>query len=339
MGGGGQANSGQASTAAAQQTAASNQEMAISKQNSDLQKRMVNMLFGSGTGSGPGSTGTLSQFLDPKAMNQTGLNDNYKTQFNEGSNQIGKDYANQRGALAQSFANSGATSSSTPNGFQADQMRKLGSSAADARGSLYSGLKGSQYSDALNNFWNASNLASGNAATAVNAANTGAGNSGSSSAQIYGTAGQYHPSQTGSIIGSALGAAGGVGATAMCPADGSMILMADNTLKKIEELIVGDRVLGIDRRGDEVIDIQPTLQTVCTVFTPHKHVTVSDSHTFERYQGGYSFAMHTLGESLDIEGGPQTVLEVRPLADKKMCRHIMLKRSHGYCCDGFWSLE
>ena len=338
MGGGGQANSGQASQAAAQQTAASNQEMAISKQNSDLQKRMVSMLFGSGA---PGSTGTLSSFLDPNSINQKGLNPAYQTQFNEGSNQLGRDYANQRGALAQSFANSGASASSTPNGFMSDQMRKLGSSAADARGSLYSGLKGSQYSDALNNFWNASNLASGNAATAVNAANTGAGNSGSSSAQIYGTAGQYHPSQVGSVIGSALGAGGQVGAAAAtkCPCFGSMILMADLSLKKIEEIMVGDRVLGIDRRGDEVIDIQPTLQTVCTIFTPHKQVTVSDSHTFERYQGGYSFAMHALGESLDLEGGPQTVLEIRPLAEKKMCRHIMVKRSHGYCCDGFWSLE
>lgn len=337
LGGGGQANSGQATAAANQQTAASNQEMQIAKQNSDLQQRMVGMLFGNGKS---GSTGTLSQFLDPNSINQKGLNDNYKTQFNEGSDQLGKDYANQRGALAQQFANSGATSSSTPSGFQADQMRKLSGSAADARGSLYSTLKGSQYSDALTNFWNANNLASGNAATALGGANTAAGNSGSSSASIYGTAGQYHPSQTAGVLGSALGAAGSVGAGAMmCPADGTLILMANSTVKKVEDVLVGEKVMGIDGLPDEVIDVKPATRKVCMVFTTKRQVVVSDEHTFSRYNGGYAFAARSLGESLDVEGEPQLVIEVRPLADQKMCRHIMLRRSHGYSCSGFWSLE
>ncbi len=332
MGGGGQSNSQQASQAAQQQSAANAQDMAISQQNSALQKRMVDTLFGTGTGSGPGSTGTLSGFLNPANLNQQGLNSNYQTQFNEGKDQLSQSTAQQRGSLAQQFANSGASASSTPNGFMANQMNQLSRNQADAQGQLYSTLKGSQYSDALNNFWNASNIASGNAATAAGTATSSAGNSGSSSAQIYGTAGQYHPGQI-------LPAVASVGSAAMCPADGSMILMADNSLKKIEQLLVGDRVLGIDRRGDEVIDIQPTMRKVCIVFTPHQNVTVSDSHTFERHAGGYSFAMHALGETLDLEGGPQTVVEVRPLAEEKLCRHIMLKRSHGYCCDGFWSLE
>jgi hypothetical protein len=212
MGGGGQSNSQQAATAATQQTQANAQDMAISKQNADLQKRMTDTLFGSGA---PGSRGTLSGMLDPASLTQKGLNPAYTTQFNQGSDQLGKDYAAQRGALAQSFANSGATSSSTPTGFQADQMRKLDSSTADSRGQLYSDLVGKQYGDTLSNFWNANNIASGNAATSGSTATNAAGNSGSSSAQIYGTAGQYHPSQFGSIVGSALGAGGQVGAAAM----------------------------------------------------------------------------------------------------------------------------
>lgn len=337
MGGGGQANSGQASTAAAQQTAASNQDMAISAANAKRQQQLTSTLFGSGA---PGSTGTLSGMLDPSKLNQTGLNDNYKTQFNEGKNQIGQSTDQQRGQLAQSFANSGATSSSTPNGFQADQMRKLGSSQADAQGQLYSTLKGSQYTDALNNFWNANNIASGNAGTAGQTATTAAGNSGSSSAGIYETAGQYHPSTMGNVVGSALGAAGAVGQGAMtCPADGSLIMMADGTLKKIEHIAPGDQVMGIDLVADEVIDIQPTLQVVCTIVTAKRQTIVSQSHTFERHHGGYSFALKSEGEELSYVGGPETVTTVIPLTKKQMCRHIMLKRSHGYCCDGFWSLE
>lgn len=336
--GGGQANSGQASQAASQQTAASNAEMQLAQQNSALQKRMTNTLFGSGA---PGSTGTLSGFMDPSSINQKGLNPAYQTQFNEGKDQLGQSTAQQRGSLAQQFANSGATSSSTPNGFMADQMNKLGRGQADAQGQLYSTLKGSQYSDALNNFWNANNIASGNAATAGGTANSALGNSGSSSASIYGTAGQPTPGALNSLIGAAgtVGAGAASGAAMACPVDGSLILMADNTWKKVEDLLVGDRILGMDRRGDEVLDVQPTLQTVCAIFTPHKNVTVSNSHTFERFHGGYSFAAKAFGEALDIEGGPEVVIEVRTLADKVMCRHIMLKRSHGYCVNHFWSLE
>ena len=336
MGGGGQSNSKQASQAAQQQTAANAQDMQISQQNSALQKRMTDMLFGNGSS---GSTGTLSGMLNPANLNQTGLNSNYQTQFNEGKDQIGQSTAQQRGQLAQSFANSGATGSSTPSGFQADQMRQLGSQQADQQGQLYSGLKGQQYSDALNNFWNANNIASGNAATGGQVGTQAAGNSGSSSAQVYGTAGQYHPSQFGSVVGSALGAGGTVGAAAMCPADGALILMADSKLKKIEDIAVGDLVMGIDVLGDEVIDIQPTMQNVCTIITPLRVTIVSDSHTFERHHGGYCFARKSEGEEISFVGGFEKVINVIPLKEKKMCRHIMLKRSHGYCCDGFWSFE
>lgn len=329
LGGGGQNNTQQASTASAQQTAANAQDMAISQQNQALQQRMVNMLFGNGTA---GSSGSLTGMLNPANLTQAGLSPAYQAQFKQGENQIGQSTAQQRGQLAQSFANSGLSANATPSGFQADQMRQLGSSQADQQGQLYSGLMGSQYNNALQNFWNANNIASGNAATGASTSTSAAGNSGSSSAQVYGTAGQTHPNQ-------GLQVAGQVGAAAMCPADGSQILMAGGEWKKVEELKPGDIVLGIDRRGDEVIDIQPTLQNVCTLFTIHGQVTVSESHTFERHSGGYTFARQALGECIDVERGGETVIEVRPLANKLMCRHIMLKRSHGYCVDGFWSLE
>jgi hypothetical protein len=206
--GGGQANSAQAAQAAAQQTAASNQDMAISKQNSDLQRRMVDTLFGSGS---PGSTGSLTGMLDPKSLNTGAPTGAYKTQWNTAQDQIGRDYANERGSIAQQFANMGATSRSTPTGFQADQMNKLARGEADTRGSTYTNLVGQQHQDALNDFWNANNIASGNAASSGSTATNAAGNSGSSSAALYGTAGQYHAPTT---LNSAIGAAGTVGGAA-----------------------------------------------------------------------------------------------------------------------------
>lgn len=206
--GGGQANSGQASTAAAQQTAANNQDMAISAQNSATQQRMINTLFGNGS---PGSSGTLTGMMNPASLTQNNFNPAYQAQWNQAQGQIAQNYALQRGQLAQGWANSGMSSNNTPSGFQADQQRQLASSEADARGSTYAGLKGQQYQDSLNNFWNSSNIASGNAATAGSTATQSAGNAGSSSAQIYGTAGQYHANP---VASSLIGAGGQVGAAA-----------------------------------------------------------------------------------------------------------------------------
>lgn len=334
--GGGQANSGQASQAAAQQTAASNQDMALSKQNQAEQAQLFSKLFGNNASGG----GTLSAMLDPNSLNQKGLNPAYTTQWNQAQDQIAKSYQQQRGSLAQGWANQGATSNSTPSGFQADQQRQLANSEADTRGSTYAGLAGQQHADALQNFWNASNIASGNAATATQGATTGAANSGSSSAALYGTAGQYHAPAAATIAGSALQAGGQVGAASMCPAEGSQILMADGRRLSIEHIKAGDKVIGVDGKPDEVVgDSIQSVQDVVEVRTAENTARVSLTHAFVRRAGGYTIAAKCLGEMLETDNGPRTVLEVRRLKEKMACRHIMLKRSHGYNCGGIWSLE
>lgn len=208
--GGGQTNSGQASQAAAQQTAASNQDMALSKQYGGQEQQMFNKLFGTG-----GSGGTLSGMMNPASLNTGAPTGAYKTQWNTAQDQIGRDFANQRGSIAQQFANMGATSRSTPSGFQADQMNQLARGEADTRGTTYTNLVGQQHQDALNNFWNANNIAAGQQASATSGSTTGAGNSGSSSAALYGTAGAYHPPAYASALGSGIGAAGTVGGAAV----------------------------------------------------------------------------------------------------------------------------
>lgn len=336
--GGGQANSGQAKQAAAQQTAASNQDMALSKQNQAQQSQLFSTLFGKG---GPSGGGTLSGMLDPNSLNAKGLNPAYQTQFNQASDQIAKNYAGQRGSLAQAFANQGATSGSTPSGFQADQMRKLGNSEADTRGATYTGMAGQQHQDALQNFWNASNIASGNAATSGQTATTGAGNSGSSSAALYGTAGQPRPGIGTSLIGAAGTVGGGLAqGAAMCPAEGTQILMADGRRLAVEHIKAGDKVIGVDGKPDEIVaDSIQSVQDVVEVRTAENTTRVSLTHAFVRRAGGYTIAAKCLGEMLETDNGPRTVLEVRRLKEKMACRHIMLKRSHGYNCDGMWSLE
>lgn len=322
-----QVNSGQASAADAATTAATNQSTALSKQTGAQEAQQYATLFGSG-----GKGGTLSGFLDPNSINQKGLNPAYQTQWNQAQDQIAQNYQQQRGSLAQAFANQGATSSSTPSGFQADQMRKLGSSEADTRGSTYTGLVGQQHNEAVQNLFNASNIAAGQGASAGSTAVQGAGNSANAQAALFGTAGKQ--AQTGTS------AATGITEAAICPAEGSQILMADGRRLSIEHIAKGDKVIGVDGGPDEVIaDSIQSVQDVVEVRTAECRTRVSLTHAFVRHAGGYAIAAKCLAEVLDTDHGPRTVLEVRRLKEKMACRHIMLKRSHGYNCDGVWSLE
>lgn len=336
MGGGGQANSGQASTAAAQQTAASNQDMALSKQNQAYQAKLMGILFGNGAK----DSGALTGMLDPSKLNDANLSGAYKSAYNQGTDQLGKDYSNARGSLAQAWANSGAGSNSTPSGFEADQGRKMGSDLADSRGAAFSGALGAQHGEALNNFWNASNIASGNAASTGQGALAGSGQSGSSSASLYGTAGAYHPSQFGSIVGSALGAGGQVGAAAMCVTAGMKIVLPGGATKNVEELQPGDIVLGIDSVGDTILSIEETPpQPVCDVATLERTVRVSVTHAFERSDGGYVCAGSAKNDTINTIAGREQVIAVEQLPESQVCYHICVKRSHGYNVEGFWSLE
>lgn len=335
--GGGQANSGQAATAAAQQTAANTQDMQISAANAARQQQLTNGLFGTGAA---GSTGTLSGFLNPANLTQTGLSPAYSTQFNQGSNQIGQNYAQQRGALAQSFANSGATGNSTPNGFQADQMRQLGSSAADSRGQLYSGLIGQQHTDALNNFWNASNIASGNAASAGGTATQSAGNSGTSSAQIYQTAGTPTPGALNSAIGAAGAVGGGLASNAKlatCPCAGSMILMADGSEKPVELLAPGEVIRGVEDETCTVESAIPSEETAFAIFTSDGCiVSASCSHTLITPGGGFVIAFESIGRTIQTKHGFGRIVDLKYLG-KRTVYDILTDGNHSYQAGGIWA--
>src|SRR5271163_3422093 len=178
--GAGQANTAQATQAANQNSAANQQNLALSQQYGGQEQQTFNTLFGNGT---PGSSGTLTSMMNPNSLNQASPTGAYQTAYNNASNTLNQSYNNQRGSLAQQWANSGAGSNSTPSGFQANQMRQLGNSQADSQGNLYAGTVAQQHSDALNNFWNANNIAAGGQGAATSGSTSGAGNSGSSSAQ------------------------------------------------------------------------------------------------------------------------------------------------------------
>lgn len=309
--------------------------MALSKQYGGQEQAIFNKLFGSGASGG----GTLSGMMDPKSLNTGTPTGAYQTAWNNSQNQIAQNYAQQKGSLAQSWANSGMGSNNTPSGFQADQQRKLGSSEADSRGSTYTGIVGQQHSDALNNFWNANNIAAGQQASATGGSTTGAGNSGSSSSAIYGTAGQYHPSQTGSVLGSALGAAGQVGAGAAmhCPRRGSMILMIDGSEKAVESLIVGDILAGADGKPCIVESAEPYVEMVLRVVTSDDCATdISPSHAMITPEGSFVIAFESIGRTVITKHGKGRVLGVTFVGRREVF-DILTDGNHTYRANGIWA--
>jgi hypothetical protein len=203
--GGGQTNSAQAAQADAASMAASQASAALSTTQNAEQQQSYNYLFGDP--STPGSTGTLTQFMNPNALNVTTPTGAFGAQYNQATDTLAQNYANQRGSLAQQFANQGFTGSGAPSGFQAEQENQLGQAQANAQGNLFASTVGQEYQTNLNNFWNANNIAAGQSANLAGTADSASAQSGSTANGVYQTAGAATPG----ALNSAIGAVGTVG--------------------------------------------------------------------------------------------------------------------------------
>jgi hypothetical protein len=331
--GGGQANSGQATTAANNADAASQQNLALSNTMGARYNQLMSQFFGSGA---PGSKGTLSGFLDPNSLNVTTPTGAYKLNYENTVKQTeNESRGNQANIIRQAAANGLGLSSPAI----AEMARRTGLDTANLKGQDFASAVTQQHNDALQNFWGATNVASGQASGAGTGAVAGASGAGSTAANVYGTAGAYHAPAAATIAGSALEAGGAVGAAAMCPASGSKVLMADGSHKNVEDLRKGDSVRAIDGTVDMLTaDPIPGWQDVVTVRTSDFAVCVSKSHWFDRSICGYVLAGDSLSESLRTQKGNQVVSEIVPGAAKERCWDLTLSPSHSYCVDGFWSL-
>jgi hypothetical protein len=130
--------------------------------------------------------------------------------------------------------------------------------------------------------------------------------------------------------------AGGAGA-AMCPARGSLYLMADGTEKAVESLEVGEYIAGID--GDSVLieEIQSAESPVLRIETDDGHVlTCSRVHAFAQPVGGFVVAMHSMGKMV-LTSSRSKIVSVDPAGSAKVF-NIITDGSHTYRANGMWSL-
>jgi hypothetical protein len=207
--GGGQANSGQASQAAGNANAASQQNLALSNAAGSRYNSLMNSMFGTGA---PGSTGTLSGFLNPNSMNVTTPTGAYKLNYEQTVNQTANAAQQGQANVIRQAANNGLGLSSPA---VAEQALQSNLATANMKGQDFSQAVTQQHNDAMNNFWNASNLASGGAAQGIQSGVAGATGAGQTAANVYGTAGEYHTSPATAIAGSALQAGGQAGSAAI----------------------------------------------------------------------------------------------------------------------------
>jgi hypothetical protein len=255
--GGGQSNSGQASQASANANASSQQNLATSSTDQARNTQLVNSMFGTGA---PGSTGSLSGFLNPNSMNVTTPTGAYKLNYQQTVNQTENEAQQGQSNIIRQAANNGLGLSSPA---VAQQAMQTNLATANMKGQDFANAVTQQHSDAMNNFWGATNAEATAAGQAGTNAVSSASGAGQTAANVYGTAGQYHPNPATSIIGAGLQAGGAVGAAAAnpaCPAEGQRIKTPE-----------GDRLVEELKRGDEISQLGNIAKLKCD---PIRHENV-----------------------------------------------------------------
>lgn len=204
-------------TAASSGAQAQDQQLAQNaQQNQQFANQSRQSLFGNyNPATGGYSGGSESQFLDPNSMNQSGLSGTYLNQFNNASNNVANQTKNAVGTTMQDIANRGMGKS--PAGFAADQERQAYQTQAGQTGDLYAGAANQQHSDAMTNYWNATNMLNSNATNTANLSLQGNQAAAGNYASLYGTASQQkaNPWATAGTVVAGLGNAAGSVMTGM----------------------------------------------------------------------------------------------------------------------------
>jgi hypothetical protein len=315
-------------------------------QNSAYAKQAHDTLFGPGT---DGKGGTLSKFLDPSSLNVSGPTGTYGLQYNQAVSNIAKQSQDVRGSVARAAANRGF-GANAPAGFVQDQQRRAAEDQVGQQGAAFTDYAGKSYQDALQNFWNSTNIATGAGAAATNAAIAGDSAAANNYANLYGTASTPNPSVLGGLLGAGIQAGGQIGsayasggtstAAAKCPCEGGMLLAMDGTEKAVEYWRKGEELKGIDGKPCPLLaDPRIVVRDSVEVKSLRNKTRVSSEHTFALPLGGYEFAFKS--KALNVRIGNDsigTVLEVIELGAKDVYV-LEIGGSHSYRVDGFWSLS
>jgi hypothetical protein len=131
---------------------------------------------------------------------------------------------------------------------------------------------------------------------------------------------------------------GGSIAGAICPAEGSLYLMADGSEKPVETLEVGELIQGVDDEPQTIEEIQSAEIDIIRVVTDNGHVLRNSLiHAYALPKGGFTVAARSLGKNILTAEGPSKVVSIEP-AGKAWVFNIITNGSHTYRADGVWGL-
>jgi hypothetical protein len=139
-------------------------------------------------------------------------------------------------------------------------------------------------------------------------------------------------------LGPALISGGAQVGSAFCPARGSLYLMADTTQVRVEDLKVGDQILGIDLEPQTIEEIQVAVSPVLKVRTEDGHVVRNSRvHAFALPLGGFTVAINSLGKTIRTAHGKSKVVSVEWDGSDEVY-NVITDGSHTYRADGVWAL-
>lgn len=131
--------------------------------------------------------------------------------------------------------------------------------------------------------------------------------------------------------------AGGAG-MALCPAEGSMILLPDGREVFIEDLSIGDLIKGIDGTAQRIEHINVAFVRVMRVkVNGMRETRVSRSHAFALEGGGFVEARNSRGKVIQTKHGPRGVLLAAPDGHARVF-DLITDGSHTYRADGVWAI-
>lgn len=139
------------------------------------------------------------------------------------------------------------------------------------------------------------------------------------------------------LTGELISAGGQVGA-AFCPAEGSMYLMADGSERRVEELEVGDMLMGIDGEPQLIEEIHSSPTAILRVTTADGFISRSSRvHAFAQPIGGFVVAVHAMGKTVLTASGRSRVVAVEWDGEARVY-NVITDGSHTYRADGIWAL-
>src|ERR1700674_539174 len=294
-------------------------------------------LFGTPKPGGGGmSGGTLSGMMNPASLDVTQPTGPYALQYNQAKAQGATNTDQAKQAIDREAGQRGF-GTGAPSGYTGFLKSQADMSNAQNNGQLFSQFAGNSYQDALNNFWKATNTASGTA-------NTQTGQGTGAYTNLYGTGQKAATDTRGQNIGildSALSAGGTAASGAMtCLCEGTMLMLADGSLIAVQNVLPGMPLASQNGKENRVTALRIYEAVQCVKIEAMNGCTLcaSRKHTIVLPLGGYARMEDALLQYVRTYKGPSIVRTMIDLG-KQTVYQVLTDGSHDYLSSEFWSLE